>query len=80
MKTTKGIKDRGILQTIRWLTLAEACLYSRRSNNTLKKLIRENQIYGTKKGGEWIVDRESIDAFYNADRDEMRIKLHARVL
>ena len=65
---------------MKWLTLHEACIYARRSLNTTKRLIEEGKIYGTKKGGEWTVDRESIDAYFNRDRDEMRIKLHGRAL
>jgi hypothetical protein len=30
-----------------------------------------NEIYGTKKGGKWYIDRYSIDAFMNADREEI---------
>lgn len=78
MKVTKTITDREILKTVKWLTLQEAAIYSRRSINTIKKLIAEGIIYGTKRGGEWVVDRESIDAYFNEDRDEMRIKLSGR--
>ena len=65
---------------MKWLTLQEACTYSRRSSNTMKRLILQGKIYGSKKEGEWIVDRESIDGYFNADRDEARIRLHGRVL
>jgi len=75
MKASKVITDVVILKTMKWITLQEACIYARRSVNTIKKLIQEVKIYGTKRDGEWIVDRESIDAFYNCDRDEMRIRL-----
>lgn len=78
MKVAKTIFDREILKTVKWLTLHEAAIHARRSENTIKKLIFEVKIYGTKRGGEWIVDRESIDAYYNEERDEMRIRLHGR--
>jgi hypothetical protein len=80
MKVSKCIKDMELLKTMKWIGLNDACRYARRSITTLKKLIALNEIYGTKRGGEWVVDRESIDAYFNRDRDEMRIKLHGRGL
>ena len=80
MKVTKCIKDMELLKTMKWIGLNDACFYSRRSITTIKKLISENKIYGAKKGGEWVVDRESIDAYYNYERDEMRVRLHGRAL
>lgn len=80
MKVSKSVKDREIIRTMKWITLNEACLYARKSINSMVKLIVRNKIYGTKRDGEWIVDRESIDAYYNCERDEMRIRLHGRAL
>jgi len=75
MKVSKHVNNPELLKTMRWIGLKDACFYMRKSANTIKKLILENKIYGTKKGGEWIIDRESIDRFYNADRDALRVKL-----
>lgn len=64
------------LSTMKWLSLDEACIYSRKSRNTMLDLIKEGKIYGTKaEGGEWIVDRESIDAYYNEERLALQEKL-----
>ena len=30
--------------------------------------IKSGDIYATKRGGHWIVDKESIDSFYNNER------------
>ncbi len=80
MKVSKVVSDRSVLITMKWLTLQEARIYARKCINTIKRLIEEGKIYGTKRGGEWVVDRESIDAYYNEERDEMKIKLHGRAL
>jgi excisionase family DNA binding protein len=48
----------------RWLTIREACLYSKMSKNTLMECIEAGQIKASKKRGKWIVDRLSIDAYY----------------
>ena len=69
------------LGTMKWLSLDEACIYARKSRNTILELIikgdkKGNMIYGTKGGGgEWIVDRESIDAYYNEERLALQEKL-----
>jgi excisionase family DNA binding protein len=64
------------LGSMKWLTLAEACIYARKSRNTLLDLIKEGRIYGTKaEGGEWIIDRETIDAHYNEERLALQEKL-----
>jgi excisionase family DNA binding protein len=75
MKAAKEIRSIDVLVTARWLTIAEACEYARKSVNTLKRYIIEGKIYGSKQGGEWIVDRESIDSFYGEDRDRRRLVL-----
>lgn len=81
MKISKRITDIEVLKTMKWICLSDACFYARKSVTTMKKLIAENKIYGTKGGGgEWVVDRESIDAYYNYERDEMEMKLHERGL
>jgi len=53
----------------RWLTLREAMKYARvKSANTIKRWIDEGYIYGFKRSGEWIVDRESIDDWYGSEK------------
>lgn len=64
------------LASMKWLTLSEARIYARKSRNTILKLVKEMKIYGTKaEGGDYIVDRESIDAYYNCEKDDLRDKL-----
>ncbi len=64
------------LSSMKWLTLTEACIYSRKSRNTVLKLIEEAKIYGTKaEGGDYVVERESIDAYYNKKREDLKEKL-----
>ena len=52
----------------RWLTIKEACQYGKIKRDTLMKWIDEGYIYGSKRSGKWIVDRQSIDDFYNQER------------
>ena len=53
----------------RWLTLREAMGYAKvKSPNTIKKWIDDGLIYAFKRSGEWIVDRESIDDWYNSEK------------
>jgi len=68
------------LSSMKWLTMAEACMYSRKSPNTLKAWADDSRIYGTPAGesGSWIFDRESIDSFFNGPRDERRLELERR--
>jgi excisionase family DNA binding protein len=68
------------LWTMKWLSLAEACVYARKSRNTLLKLIEEGRISGSRPegSGEFIIDRESIDAYYNAEQDKLRMKYQSR--
>ncbi len=52
----------------RWLTLEEAMQYAKVSSvNTIKKWIAEGLIYA-KKAGQWKVDRESIDSYFESDK------------
>lgn len=78
MKVSKHITNMELLKTMKWIGLNDACSYMRKSANTIKKLIFENKIYGTKIGGEWIIDRESIDRFYNAERNSLMIRLSGK--
>jgi hypothetical protein len=53
----------------RWLTLKEAMTYAKvKSPNTIKKWIAEGYIYANKRTGSWIIDRQSIDDWYLADK------------
>jgi predicted site-specific integrase-resolvase len=55
--------------TPRWLKMKPACEYSAMSEKTLMRHIVAGEIYATKRrGGVWIVDRESIDEFYLSER------------
>lgn len=65
------------LASMRWLTLPEACIYSRRSRNTLLLWLECGKIYGTKPegSGDYIIDRESIDKYFNILKDEREIHL-----
>ncbi len=51
----------------RWLSVTQACRYCAMSDKTLMRHIINGDIYGTKKGGKWYIDRDSIDAFMLAD-------------
>lgn len=68
-----------ILGTMKWLSTGEAMIYSRKSRNTLLELMRSGKIYGTKPegSGDWIWNRESIDRYYEADREKIRLRLQA---
>lgn len=51
----------------RWLPMPKACKYSEMSKNTLMECIKNGDIKASKKRGKWIVDRQSIDKYYEAD-------------
>lgn len=65
------------IQSMKWLRLREACIYSRRSRNTILEWIKCGNIYGAKPegSGEYIIDRESIDNYYNSLKKEREIRL-----
>jgi len=56
----------------KWLTLEEAKqLLRRKSRNGIMRLIREGHFYAKQTGnkaGEWLIDRESIEAWLNSER------------
>jgi excisionase family DNA binding protein len=56
------------LHVSQWLTMREACDYAKVKDDVLRKWIAKGFIYATKKGGKWVVDRDSINSFYNRDR------------
>jgi len=45
------------------------------SDKTLMHYILSGDVYATKKGGKWIVDRESIDLFMLADDMHVKVAL-----
>lgn len=53
--------------TPRWLSLSDAAEYCSLCSKTLLKYILEGEVYASKKGGKWIVDRESLDAWLLGD-------------
>lgn len=57
----------------RWLDLNKACTYASMSEKTLLQYINKaKDIYGTKKGGKWYIDRYSIDEFMLKDKKEIQ--------
>ena len=53
----------------RWLTIKEAMAYAKvKSKTTMFKWIHDGHIYAHKRSGEWIIDRESIDDWFNSER------------
>ena len=54
--------------TQKWLTIEEAIGYAKASRSTLKRWIDAGYIYGFKRTGKLIVDRESIDRWYSSER------------
>ena len=52
-----------------WLTVKEAMAYAKvKSKTTMFKWIHDGRIYAHKRSGEWIIDRESIDDWFNSER------------
>ena len=64
------------LATMKWLTLAEACIYARCSRNTLINWMESGKIYASKPegSGTYIIDRQSIDNYFNELRDNAKIR------
>ena len=56
----------------RWFSLSTACFYAGLGEKTLLRLIMSGDIYGTRPGGKWIIDRLSIDEYFL--RDEKQVK------
>jgi hypothetical protein len=59
----------------RWLSITRACIYAGIGEKTLMHYILSGDVYATKKGGKWIVDRESIDLFMLADDMQIKVAL-----
>ena len=52
----------------KWMTLNEACQYAKVSPNTMRRWINRGLVYATKTTGDWRIDRESIDDYFNMER------------
>lgn len=68
---TIAIAERMGVQPVysKWLTVSEAMLYAEvKSRKTILAWINEGYIYAFRRTGSWIIDRESIDKWYNKDR------------
>lgn len=52
----------------RWLTMEEATVYAKTSMRKLRTWVDEGYIYGFKRTGKYVIDRESIDNWYNSER------------
>jgi excisionase family DNA binding protein len=72
----EAINNLGKLVAItqRWLTMQEACSYSKMSKNTLMECIATGNIKACKKRGKWIVDRLSVDEYYGDGEIEVIVK------
>ncbi len=57
-----------VLEGRRWLSLTEAARYVSLSDKTLMKYVNAGVIYGTRKGGKWLIDRASIDTWLEEDK------------
>lgn len=69
------IVARQVIESVRlessrpkWLTIEEAAEYAKASKNKIQAWIDEGYIYGFKRTGKWIVDRESIDNWYSSEK------------
>lgn len=52
----------------RWLTITEAMNYAKiKSRTTMLKWINKGLVYAHKRTGEWIVDRKSIDQWFESE-------------
>lgn len=50
----------------RWLGITQACQYASMSDKTLMRYVTSGEIFGSKKGGKWYIDRNSIDVFFKS--------------
>lgn len=56
----------------KWLTIEEASTYAKASIKKIRRWIDEGYIYGFKRTGKYVIDRESIDNWYNSERIDIR--------
>jgi hypothetical protein len=48
--------------------MSQALDYARiKSKNTMLKWVKEGLVYGFKRSGTWIIDRDSIDKWYTSE-------------
>ena len=53
----------------RWLTMPQALAYAKlKTEKTMRMWIKKGYIYGFKRSGHWIIDRQSIDDWYSSDK------------
>lgn len=52
----------------KWLTFREACQYAKVGETVMRQWLNDGLIYGTKTTGQWRIDRESIDDYFNMER------------
>jgi len=53
----------------RWLSIDEAMIYAKvKSRSTIMSWINNGYIYAHKRTGSWIVDRNSIDGWYESSK------------
>jgi len=53
----------------RWLTMPQALAYANlKTEKTMRMWIKKGYIYGFKRSGTWIIDRQSIDDWYSSDK------------
>ncbi|SCY84462.1 helix-turn-helix domain-containing protein [Desulfoluna spongiiphila] len=65
----KVMKTVHVASTLpRWLTMEEAVVYAKTSKRKLRTWVDEGYIYGFKRTGKYVIDRESIDNWYNSER------------
>lgn len=65
------IKELCAVQVLpgRWLTLKEAMEYCKvKHPDTIRAWINNGYIYGHKRTGQWIIDRQSIDDWFESDK------------
>lgn len=56
----------------RWLTLKQACKYANLSKKTILKMIEDGHLQGdTTPGGQWRVDRLSIDEYFERSKKKV---------
>jgi len=53
----------------RWMTLKEAMAYCKvKHPDTIRVWITQGYIYGHKRTGQWIIDRQSIDDWFSSEK------------
>lgn len=66
-KVTSDIQATSTLG--RWMTLKEAMKYCKvKHPDTIRTWITRGFIYGHKRTGQWIIDRESIDDWFSSEK------------